>query len=99
MEVCHRIDDKLSIADIYKIKGIIERNEKESSGFSENLLLIVTQVKQEMENSLNVAECSYELSVLYEEMERYEEVKSHLEDSLTYYRKIKADDHVRKIEG
>ena len=97
MEVCHRIDDKLSIADVYKIKGIIERNKKNYQ-LSENFFLSSLRLNKKMENSLNVAECSYELSVLYEEMERYEEVKSHLEDSLTYYRKIKADEHVRKIE-
>ena len=38
MEVCNRLNDRLSIADIYKIKGIVERSLKNYSA-AENYLL------------------------------------------------------------
>lgn len=97
MEICFKLNDRLSIADIYKIKGIIERKVKNYKG-SENYLLSSLRINEELENILNQAETSYELGVLYFETGKKDEAHMHLKFALEYYKKQKASSMISKIQ-
>ncbi|NWF49330.1 MAG: tetratricopeptide repeat protein [Ignavibacteriaceae bacterium] len=97
LELSHYLDDKLTIADIYKTKGIIERNLKNFTN-AENYLLSSLRLNNELKNDLNIAETSFELAVLYDEIERPDQKEEHLKDSLNYYARMQSADRIRKIE-
>jgi tetratricopeptide (TPR) repeat protein len=87
-EVSRQINDRLTTADVYKIKGIIERKKKHFKS-SESYLLTSLRINEELENQMNLAESSYEIGILYDEMKRYKEADKYLQISLAYYKKIK----------
>jgi len=98
MEICFKLNDRLSIADIYKIKGIIERKVKNYKG-AENYLLSSLRINEELENILNQAETSFELGVLYLELNKKKEAGKHLNFALDYYKKQKASSMISKIQA
>ena len=98
MEIAYKINDRLSVADIYKIKGIIER-------FFGNYELSVNhfqtsiRINTELENSLNLAETNYEIGLLYKEMKRTKEAKKHLNMALTEFKNLNMLEMVKKVKG
>ena len=98
MEICFKLNDRLSIADIYKIKGIIERKQENFKG-AENYLLSSLRINDELESVLNQAETSYELGILYIETDRKTEADKYLKFALNYYKKQKASSMVIKIQN
>ncbi len=52
MEICFSLNDRLSIADLYKIKGIIEQHKKNYL-ISENYFLTSIRINEELENIMN----------------------------------------------
>jgi tetratricopeptide (TPR) repeat protein len=90
-------NDKLTIAEVYKIKGIIQRN-KENYSTAENFLLTSLRLNDELGNQLNHAETSYELGILYNLTDDKEKSEKHFTDALGYYKKINADEEVNVIE-
>jgi tetratricopeptide (TPR) repeat protein len=98
MEVSHRINDKLSIADIYKINGIIKRKQKMYLE-AENYFLSSLRINQDLNNKLNFAETSFELGLLYKDMEKDKESKVHLRNAKDYYKNIGAEKEVEKINS
>ncbi len=97
LEISHSIDDKLTLADIYKIKGIIERQLKNYK-VSESYLLSSLRINNALKNEMNIAETSLELAVLYGELKNSNSKDFHLRCSLSYYREINATSKVKKIE-
>jgi tetratricopeptide (TPR) repeat protein len=97
MEVCHQIDDKLSIADIYRTKSIIERK-LNNYPLAESYLQSSLRLNEKMKNTLNVAETSYELASLYGDLTRQDEKQKYLREALTRYREVQAEERVQKIE-
>lgn len=97
LEICFKLNDRLSIADIYKIKGIVERSIGNYKG-AENYFLSSLRINEEVENDLNQAETSFELGILYVKQNRKEEAVKYLNFSLDYYRKQNAHALVRKIQ-
>jgi tetratricopeptide (TPR) repeat protein len=97
MEVCHQIDDKLSVADIYKTKSVIERKLKNYS-LAESYLQTSLRLNEKMKNILNIAETSYELASLYGDLNRHEEKQSYLREALKRYREVQQSERVKKIE-
>jgi tetratricopeptide (TPR) repeat protein len=98
MEICFRTNDKLSIADLYKIKGVIQKNLK-NFGLAENYLLTSIRLNRDLGNLLNEAEAAYELGILYSEKKMTEESTIHLNKALNYYKKIKADNEINEIKS
>lgn len=96
-EISHNIDDKLTLADIYKVKGIIERHLKNFND-AESYLLNSLRINTTFKNAMNVAETSFELATLYEEMKNYESKQFYLKNSLNYYKDINALAKTKKIE-
>jgi tetratricopeptide (TPR) repeat protein len=96
LEICSKINDKLSIADIYKIKGIIQRKLK-SYDLAENYLLTSLRLNTELQNKLNQAETSLEIGRLYKETGRINESKPYFDNAIKYFRKIKAANELASI--
>ncbi|MGD1007634.1 MAG: tetratricopeptide repeat protein [Ignavibacteriaceae bacterium] len=94
-ELSRKINDRLSIADIYKIKGIIERKLKHYD-LSENYFLTSLRLNAELENILNHAETLSELGELFIEINKKEEAKKCLKAALKDYKKIGADLHIKR---
>ena len=97
MEIAYKLDDKLTIAEVYKIKGIIQRNKNNLSA-AENCLLTSLRLNCETGNKLNQAETSYELGILYNLTDDKEKSKKYFADSLEYYKMIEAEEEIREIE-
>jgi len=97
LEISHSIDDKLTLADIYKVKGIIERHLKNYK-VSESYLLSSLRINNALKNEMNIAETSLELAVLYGELKNLDSKDFHLRSSLGYYREINAASKVKRIE-
>ena len=96
-EMSHDIDDKLTLADIYKTKGIIERHLK-NFNVSESYLLNSLRINTTFKNAMNIAETSLELAILYEELKNYESKHFYLKNSLNYYKEINALAKIKMIE-
>ncbi len=97
MEISHSIDDKLTIADIYKIKGIIDRKLKKYNS-AEVFLKTSLRINITLKNEMNIAEASFELAQLYHEINNYELKNLHFKNSLKYYKEINSLTKVRQIE-
>lgn len=97
LEISHDSDDKLTLADIYRVKGIIERN-LENYAVSETYLLNSLRINKSLNNELNIAETSIELGLLYEKMNDADSKNSYLNKSQEYYKTIEATAKVDMIE-
>jgi tetratricopeptide (TPR) repeat protein len=97
LEISHNSDDKLTLADIYKVKGIIERH-LENFAASETYLLNSLRINESLNNELNVAETSFELGLLYEKMKDAASKNIYLKRSRNYFKNIEANEKVDIIE-
>lgn len=98
MDVAIRIEDRLTIADVYRVFGIIERNFKHYD-LAEKYLIISLRLNDEVKNRLNTAETSYEFGLLYNESGNNKEKEDWLKKALKYYEEIKAAQKVNHITG
>ena len=83
------IGDRLSIAEAYKILGMINRKSKRfdiALSYLENS----KRINEEMSHSLNLAETLIETSVLYKEMGEPEKAEKYLQRAVGYFEKIGA---------
>jgi len=97
LEISHTVDDKLTSADIFKVKGTIERH-LQNYQLSESYLLNSLRINTSLKNEMNIAETSFELAVLYEEMDKSKYKNSYLETALKYYKQIQVSQKVKEIE-
>ncbi len=98
MEICYKTKDKLSVAEIYKVEGIIKRIQKNYS-LAENYLLTSLRINKEYKNDLNYAETSLELGILYKEWTKFEEAEESFKQALKYFKKIRAVHEIENIEA
>ena len=98
MNISNQLNDRLTIADVYKVRGIIERKSN-NYDLSESYLLTSLRINSELGNKLNHSETSYELGLLYFELNQSQKAIKHLKSALKYYKKIKAVSEVEKIES
>ena len=96
MDIAIRIEDRLTIADVYRVFGIIERNFKHFD-LAEKYLNISLRLNDEVKNRLNTAETSYEFGVLYNESGNNKGKEDWLKKALIYYEEIKAAQKVNHI--
>ena len=82
------INDRLSIADIYKVKGVILSNLK-NYDLAEELIENSLRLNKDTQNKLNYAESSSEIGKLCLQKQKPGEAKNHLTEALKYYKKIK----------
>lgn len=98
LEISNLIDDKLSIADIYRTKSLIERKIRNFRQ-AENYLQSSLRLNSNSGNNLNSAEAKMELGELYGEMEMKEDREKMLNESLKQYNELNIIDCARKVES
>lgn len=98
MEIAHKINDRLSIADIYKIKGIIQRS-LGNYELSKNHLYTSLRINTDHENLLNLAETNYELGLLFVDMKRIKEAKKYFNLAGKEFKQLKMNDMARKVKN
>jgi len=77
MELAYKLNDTLSIADIYKVKGMIQ-NDMNNFELSEELFENSIRLNKDTESKLNEAESSIQLGDLLQKNNRIEEAKIYL---------------------
>ena len=97
LAISHILDDKLTVAEIYKVRGIIAR-EMNDTQMAESYLMISLRINTRQRNGLNLAETSTELALLYRQLGNDELNHDYLTRALDYYRKTNAVDKVTMIE-
>lgn len=97
MEISHLIDDKLTIADIYRTKSVIERKVKNYRK-AENYLQSSLRMNKNKENILNSADAKMELGELYGEMDLRSDKEKMLRESLKDYQDLNVPDRVKRVE-
>jgi tetratricopeptide (TPR) repeat protein len=97
LDISHSTDDKLTSADSYRVKGIIERQRKNFNA-AETYLLTSLRINTKLKNEQNIAVTSLELAVLYEEENNSQSKESYLTSALNYFKQINAFKEVKKIE-
>jgi len=97
MNAAIKSDDKLTIADIYRIIGILER-EMNHYDSAENYFHVSLRLNKELANQLNYAETAYELGNLYNLKRNKDAMSEWLNKALTYYTEINASEKIKEIE-
>ena len=97
LDVSNSTDDKLTAADSYRVKGIIERHRKNFNA-AETYLLTSLRINTNLNNGHNIAVTSLELAELYEEKNNSKSKESYLTSALNYFRQINAFKEIKKIE-
>ncbi|MFA6980010.1 MAG: tetratricopeptide repeat protein [Ignavibacteriaceae bacterium] len=97
MEISNKINDKLTIAEVYKIKGILERKKKRYE-IAQNYFSSSLRLNKELGNDLNYAETAVEFGILLSENKQAEEANNYFQEALKYYKKIKAHDEINRIK-
>ncbi len=96
LDISNSVDDKLTSADIYRVKGIIERRRKNYND-SETFLLSSLRMNTSLKNTMNIAETTFELGLLSDELGNESEKIDWLQKSLRYYSDIDATEKVALI--
>ncbi len=98
MEIAYKLNDTLSIADIYRVKALIQKN-LGNLEFSEELFENSLRLNKDKQNKINEAEASEELAEVYKAGNKTDEAKNHIKKAIKYYRKIKADKKVENMKN
>jgi tetratricopeptide (TPR) repeat protein len=97
MDIAYKINDKLSIAEVYKITGMVKRNLGELET-AHDYLLTSLRLNKDLNNQLNIAETQVELGHLMKLMNDEDKSKQYFIDALDYYRKINSTVDIAEIE-
>ena len=97
LDISNSTDDKLTSADSYRVKGIIERSRKNFDA-AETYLLTSVRINTSLKNEHNIALTSLELATLYEEKNNSQSKESYLTRALNYFKQINSFKEVKKIE-
>jgi len=84
IELSYLLNDRLSIAGVHKILGVISKKQKNYS-LAENYLLTSLRLNHELNEELKTAETNYELGLLYKENGNNDNALIHLTNALNYY--------------
>jgi len=96
LELCYKLNDRLSVADNFKLKGIIER-EKGNFKLAETHLLTSLRINEKLSNRLNYAETAVELGILYRNKKMNVQAGEYLKTALNYYKQINHKDRIKYI--
>ena len=98
MEWFKTSNDRLSMADTYKLRGAIHR-ELGKLHYAELFLRTSLRINLELGNRLNIAETYFEIGVLEVRRHRDKEARNALEMALQYFKKVGAVRAVVKVEN
>lgn len=88
MEIAYKINDTLSMADIYKIKGMIQ-NDMNNFELSEELFENSIRLNKDIESKLNEAESCAQLGELLEKSDRIKDAKSYIAVAENFFNGLK----------
>jgi tetratricopeptide (TPR) repeat protein len=88
MEIAYKLNDTLSIADIYKIKGMIQ-NDMKNFEFSEEMFENSIRLNRDIQSKLNEAESSAQLGEFLQKNNRDEEAKPYLQTAANFFNGLK----------
>jgi tetratricopeptide (TPR) repeat protein len=97
MQIFYKIMDRLSLADAYKIKGIIQRDTS-NHNIAESYFLTSLRINEENENLLNYAETSYEIGILYRKWKKSDLAVKYLKLAKKFFNLVGAKEEVAKVE-
>ena len=87
MEISYKINDTLSIAEVYKIKGMIQ-SDLENFELSEELFENSLRLNEDLGSELNKAEGYNELSSLYKKIDQKDKAENIKQTASQYFEKI-----------
>ena len=90
MELAYKLNDTLSIADIYKIKGMIQ-NDLNNFELSEEMFENSIRLNKDIESKLNEAESSIQMGELLKKRNRLGEAQSYLETAQIFFNGLKSE--------
>lgn len=96
LEIAYKINDRLSIADVYRIKGIIQ-SDLENFELSEEMFENSLRLNEDLENQFNSAETKIELSKTYKKFGKNDESNKLLSSANSYYNLIKAKAYIDEL--
>ncbi len=97
LEICNQTSDRLSAANVYKIKGIIQ-SEKKNYAEAEYCFNTSLRINKEYSNKLNEAETFYELGILYKNIGNTIRSKSMFTEALNYFKSLKTEGKIKVIK-
>ncbi len=90
LNICRKLNDHLSIADAYKIKGIVQRDMK-NLDMAELYFQTSIRLNKEHNNKLNLGESLYELGMLYKARNDTSKSADTLKRSIACFRSVGAE--------
>jgi tetratricopeptide (TPR) repeat protein len=90
-----RANERLGLADSYKMKGMIHR-EMKSMDAAASYLQTSLRMNVEINNQLNIAESNFEIGVLEMERRRKEDALRAFQKAISVFRKVGADEEVQR---
>jgi tetratricopeptide (TPR) repeat protein len=97
IEVFTKSNERLRLADSYKVKGIIHR-EMGSLHAAESYLQTSLRINIDINNLLNIAESYFEIGILEMKRKRTEEALQAFQEAKVAFKKVGAQQEVKKIE-
>lgn len=97
MGAFERCDDRLGMADAYKLKGMCHRDMKKYA-LATSYFLTSLRMNRELKNRLNEAETWFEIGLLERQRRRREETLKAFAEALAIFRKIGAAAEVKRTE-
>ena len=97
MAVLKEVDDKLGMAEAFRILGAIERGRGDCTKAEESILLSV-DINRRYENPLGIAESYRELGLTYQRQDRSKDAFKALSESFRVFREIKARKSLEDVD-
>jgi tetratricopeptide (TPR) repeat protein len=95
LEIFRKLNDQLSVADCYKVKGTIQREMKKFD-IADLYLRTSIRLNELYKNPLNLGETYYEYGLLQKEQGKLREAKSAFKESSKYFKQIDSTQNLLK---
>jgi tetratricopeptide (TPR) repeat protein len=97
IELFTKSTDRLSLADAYKVKGMIHR-EMKSFDTAASFLQTSLRINTEINNQLNIAESLFEIGILEAQRDRMQEAVQAFQKARAAFKKVGAQQDVKKTQ-
>lgn len=97
MQAFSMSSDRLSLADSYKLKGMIHRNMGQTSS-AESYLQTSLRMNMELNNKLNIAETFYEMGLLKKQLRKTSDATKAFDEAHRLFKRIGAIHEARKAQ-
>lgn len=98
LRIFRKLNDHLSIADAYKVKGIVQRDMK-NLDIAEVYFNTSIRLNKEYNNPLNLGESFYELGLLYKAKNEKDKSLDALKKALGYFKAIGAEHDITTVKS